>query len=394
MKRISQIQKDRVLLIGSPLSYKLVDFELLRRENIDPILSYSKEMTAIPDGISVYYDSLSVKEVDRIIQNFKIQFLVCFNDNFLIQSAQLRTKYNLPGIGYPEIKKFKIKSDMYRLLSPNLSTPKTIQYDEYVTFCDISKTLGGGEYFIKPDNLAGAEGSCHLRDEENFHEWRKSKRNIGICYLIQRYYSDPLYHCELVVKNNKIRYIQARRYSYPNHKFLEGKIIASFPVQDRKMQHVIERESIKVQKVLGFKNGVMHTEFFVGNDFNPVFLETNIRQAGGGINLVHKRRAGISLETLMILIELNREFEIAKTDQSIFDLCGYIPLKKGLVTDIDIPMLKGHYEFDIRVQLGSTYHAPRSASNTAVSFVGFSKAYGDLLADFSYLERNDMIKYG
>lgn len=394
MHRKNKKSGTKVLLIGSPLSYKLVDYELLRRENIEPILSYSRDMTLIPDGISVYYDTLSMSAMDQIIQEHKVQSLVCFNDNFLIQAAQLRTKNDLSGIGYPEIKKFKMKSEMYRVLGARTATPKTLSYKESLSFTNISEMLGEGEYFIKPDNLAGAEGCCHISDEENYYEWKQSKRALETNYLIQRYYSDPLYHCELVVKNNKIRYMQARRYSYPNHRFLEGKIIASFPVQDMKIQHAIERESIKAQKILGFKNGVMHTEFFVDKDFNPVFLETNIRQAGGGINLIHKRRAGISLETLMILLELNREFEITLSDPSIFDLCGYIPIKEGRVTGIDIPSLKGDYDFDIRVQLGSYYQAPKSASNTSVSFVGFSKSYEDLLADFSYLESNDIIKYG
>ena len=89
--------------------------------------------------------------------------------------------------------------------------------------------------------------------------------------------------------------------------FLSGKIIASFPIVDLPLQMKIEREAIKVQQLLEYKNGVMHTEFFLDNDQHLVFLETNIRQAGGAINLIHRRRAGVSLETAMVLLELNKD---------------------------------------------------------------------------------------
>lgn len=393
MNRIGQIEKKRVLLIGVPFSYKLVDYELLKSECIEPVLSYLKGTPPISDELSVYYDVLCFDEIAQIIEDYSIKYIVCFNDNFLIQTGQLRTRYGLPGIGYPEIIKFKMKSEMYKMLSPYLTTPKTLHYRHDFSFKNISDVLGAGEYFIKPDNLAGSEGSRHIRNQEDYHDWQESNNNSGNHFLIQRYYSDPLYHCELVVRHNEIRYIQARRYSYPNHRFLEGKIIASFPVQDIALRQLIEQQSIIVQQRLGLKNGIMHTEFFVGTDCKPVFLETNIRPAGGAINLVHKRRAGISLETLMILLELDRDFDISVEDRQLFDLCGYIPLKQGRVTNIVIPELRGSYDFDIRVQRGVSCLAPTSASNTSVAFVGFSSDYDNLERDFFSLENNDIITY-
>ncbi|HHS8316164.1 TPA: ATP-grasp domain-containing protein [Legionella pneumophila] len=387
------MQTTRVLLIGVPFSYKLVDYKLLKSERIEPVLSYLKGTQPISSGISAYYEALCFDEIAQIIEDYSIKYIVCFNDNFLIQAGQLRSRYGLPGIGYPEINKFKVKSEMYKMLSPYLSTPKTIHYRHDFSFKNISEILGVGEYFIKPDNLAGSEGSCHIRNTEDYHYWQQLNNNSGNHFLIQRYYSEPLYHCELVVRHNEIRYIQARRYSYPNHRFLEGKIIASFPIQDIALRQLIEQQSIIVQQHLGLKNGIMHTEFFVGTDCKPVFLETNIRPAGGAINLVHKRRAGISLETLMILLELDRDFDISVEDRQLFDLCGYIPLKQGRVTNIVIPELKGIYDFDIRVQLGMNYQAPTSASNTAVAFVGFSPVYNDLEDDFIFLEDKEPIIY-
>jgi hypothetical protein len=387
------MQQLNPLLIGVPFTYKLIDFALLKRNNIEPILTYQKGTQTLCEGQSEYYDSLHVEELGRIIESSKVDAIVCFNDNFLIEAAQLRTKYKIPGASYPDIQKYKIKSEMYKSLSPYLMVPKTLSFSENLTFEEIVNYLGEGEYFIKPDNLAGAEGGCHIRSKRDYMNWKKSNFNLRTMYLVQKYYSAPLYHCELIIKNNVIQYIQARRYSYPNHMFLNGKIIASFPIIDSSLQRKIEQEAIKVQQKLGYKNGVMHTEFFLENEHNLIFLETNIRPAGGAINLIHRRRAGIAMETAMVLLELNKNFTITLNKPHLFDFCGYIPLKKGQVSQICLPKLKGHYSFDIRVEIGASYEAPKSASNTAVSFVGYSSDYSDLSDDFFSLENNDIIKY-
>lgn len=59
-----------------------------------------------------------------------------------------------------------------------------------------------------------------------------------------------------------------------------------------------------------------------------------------------------------------------------------------------MPKLKGQYNFDFRVKIGEYYDTPKSASNTAASFVGYSSVYSDLISDFFSLENSDIIKYG
>lgn len=381
------------LLIGMPLTYKLIDFELLKNNDIEPILAYLEGTETIGIGTNVYYKSLVIDEISRIIETNKVDAIVCFNDNFLIEAAHLRTKYNIPGIKYPTIEKYKIKSEMYRVLSSYMTVPKTIKYHEDLPFEEIIECIGYGEYFIKPDNLAGAEGGCHIKSKNDYINWKSASLNPGINYILQKFYPDPLFHCELIVHHGEIKYIQARQYSYPNHMFLSGKIIASFPIVDLPLQMKIEREAIKVQQLLEYKNGVMHTEFFLDNDHHLVFLETNIRQAGGAINLIHRRRAGVSLETAMVQLELNKDIIIKLNSNDIYDFCGYIPLKHGRVSQICLPKLKGQYNFDFRVKIGEHYDTPKSASNTSASFIGYSSVYSDLIDDFFSLENNDIIKY-
>ena len=76
----------------------MIDFELLKNNDIEPIFAYLERTETIGIGKNVYYKSLAIDEISRIIETNKADAIVCFNDNFLIEAAQLRTKYNIPGL--------------------------------------------------------------------------------------------------------------------------------------------------------------------------------------------------------------------------------------------------------------------------------------------------------
>jgi biotin carboxylase len=387
------MHKLSALCIGRPFILNEIDFELLKKLNIEPILVYPEGTAALSQGKSVFYKELSVDEISKITEEYKVDAIICFNDNFLIEAAQIRTKYNIPGIHFPEIEKYKIKSAMYQALGNEVFYPQTMNYRKNLTFEEIVDNIGNGECFIKPDNLAGSEGGCHIQSKDDYNAWKNSGYNPSLRYVVQKFYSGTLYHCELIVKDGTIKYIQARQYSYHNHMFLQGKIISSFPIIDLALKNKIEQAAAKVQQVLKYHNGVMHTEFFLDNNYNPVFLETNIRQAGGAINLIHKKRSGISLETAMVLLEFGKDVRINLNETLDYDMCGYIPRKKGIVSKIIIPKLKGEYNFDIRVKIGDYFESPNSASDTEAAFVGYSSNYQDLIDDFNYLENNGVVEY-
>ncbi|MCE3045429.1 acetyl-CoA carboxylase biotin carboxylase subunit family protein [Legionella sp. 16cNR16C] len=384
-----------VLLIGPSFLYDQIDFEILKENNISPIYSFKKGINQknISDEYeAVYYEDLTIQHFIKIISEKRPDAIVCYNDNFLMQVAQLRDYFSIPGMGVREVKKFKIKSQMYNLLCTVLPTPKTVVFDSSVTPTLLRERLGEGDYFLKPDDLAGAEGTLQIKSEEIVSCWEKLKFSDERQFIIQKYYDLPLVHCELYIQQGQIKYIQARHYSYPNHLFLKGKIISSFPIQNHLLEKKIESASKLVASVLNFNNGVMHTEFFVGHDERLIFLETNIRQAGGAINLIHKKRSGVSMETAMILLELNKPL-LLKENFKGFQISGYIPMQEGKVMSITLPKLKGEYKFDVRVKVGDICEQPTSASNASISFLGESDKLENLLDDFRWLENNSMIEY-
>lgn len=390
-----KVSKDvRVLIIGKLISYKLVDTEMLHQKGVEPYFVFleSERGSHSEQFKAVYVESLCEALIKPLIVEFDIQAICCFNDNFLLQVASLRQELGLMGISLEEMKKFKRKSAMYSALADSIEIIPFLSVNEFLCFDKVKATIGPPPYFLKPDELAGAEGTQKINNEEQFIEFMAKYKPNSEQLVIQPYIDADLYHCDLFVEGGHIIYSQARKYSYPNHNILKGKIIASFPVRDDFLRHRLEEQAEIVQKQLGFKNGVMHTEFFVEQSGHIKFLETNIRQPGGGINLIHKERAGISVETAMVLLEMQLGVELNLKNRKSFT-SGYIPMRQGVVTGFRVPELKGKVDFEMRVEIDQVCNMPSSASHASVSYLGEYSSIDDMEEDFKLIEQHGIVDY-
>lgn len=383
---------DRVLIVGPPSLYNLVDIDVLKENGLYPFFTYLKQHKNTIKNYAIFIDSLSYQEILAIVEKERIKFLVCFNDNFLIESAKVRETAKLPGIKTKEIGKYKIKSEMYQAVSKTVKTIPHVKLDQDLKYQDVIKIFGKNKLFIKPDSMAGSEGTSMCQNEKEFNSIQEKILSNKYSSIIQPYLDEKLFHCELYVKDGKVIYQDARKYSYPNQKILSGKIISSFPIIDKAKRMVLEEHACRVKDALNFKCGVMHTEFFWDEINAPVFLETNIRQAGGGINLIHREITGISMETVMILLETGRDIQIS-TNQEFYYTSGYIPWKSGVVKSFNIPKLKGTLKFDFRVNIGDVLASNTSASDTAVSYLGKYNKHEDIQSDFETIEKSDIVLY-
>lgn len=114
----------RVLIIGSPLSYELVDDELIERNFIKAFYLYkkTKNQKLLHSKLKVFVDELTIHQVKQIIMEYKIDSIVCFDDQFLLEAAKIRKELHLPGIVFDVMKKFKCKSEMNKQLKEHIKT--------------------------------------------------------------------------------------------------------------------------------------------------------------------------------------------------------------------------------------------------------------------------------
>jgi len=383
---------NRPLLIGSDLQYTQIDMSVLARHGISPLFLYVHQLGSMPKSFSLVCDELSVDSVSEVVSNNNINSIVNFNDNFVLEASKLRSAHKIEGITEKEALKFKSKRVMYECLGKYISVPPVLLFSQSLTYSDISSHFNNNKLFIKPDSRAGSEGTGKIFSESDFDKWLRGNYNSEYDYIIQPYIDFSLYHCDIIVSNNKIIYSSARQYSYPNHLFLQGNIIASLPINDVRLEEAIKEKAEIVKDVLQLVNGVMHIEFFSKGENDIIFLETNLRQPGGAINLMHSEVLGVSIETIMVLLECGVSLDKIDGVTSLY-MAGYIPRKRGTVTSIETPELKGNLKYDIRVKVGDKCSSPLSASDASASFVGKYKNHEDLYNDFLLLENNGIINY-
>jgi len=388
------LDRQKVLIIGNPIVYELVDDELLKKNQLDLYFVFKKtDRNKISNKrLNVFVESLVVGEIKKIILENNIDNIVCFDDQFLLNAAALRDEFKYIGLGHEEMKRFKYKSQMNNVLKKNMSTIPFISFTPSLSYQDLCVYFNNPPFFAKPDSSAGSEGTMKINNKEDYNFLIKCLSKDPRDFIIQPFLEGNLYHCELIIQDNKVIYSQARRYSYPNFNILLGKVIASFPIGDCYERKEIESLAMDVQKLLNFGNGVMHTEFFKNSCGEFVFLETNIRPAGGGINLIHKNRLGISLETAMILLELRKSIHLTVNTKKLYT-SGYIPMKKGRVIGFEYPEFKGRIDFNERVKRGDICYNPRSASDAALSYIGEYDTIKDMEDDFKIIESFDIVKY-
>lgn len=383
----------KALVIGSKSQYEEIDLNALKNKGLDIYLAYQTYDIPLNGTKAVFYDKLNTESIKNIVNEESISVLVCYKDEFLYYAAEVRTQCNIQGIKLAEVKKYKYKSAMCDLASEKVLTVPYIKYTKKLRFEDLKLNLGDGPYFVKPDNLAGSEGSIKFYNKVDFQLWVDNYSKKYLENIIQPYMNEQLYHCEMVVQNGRVLYTNSRIYSYPNHKFLDGKIILSMPALDSEIKEKVNEAASAVREALNFNNGLMHSEFFVSEDKKVTFLETNIRQVGGTISLIHKDIIGCSFETILILIDSGVTLDEFKVNESLFHYAGYIPRKKGIVSRLNKPEFKGDVKVSFRVSIGDKLTNPTSTSDASASIYGKYNNYSHMISDFHYIENNPLIEY-
>lgn len=384
----------KVLIIGAPLAYDLVDIKLIERYQLKPFFLFKDEDAKIVqhNKQNIYVDELTTENLKKIVIKYNLDGIVCFNDKFLIDVSVIRRDLGIQGISFSEMKKFKCKSAMYDAIKKELKTIPYLPLHNKLSYESVCGLLGEAPFFIKPDSSAGSEGAVMINNKKEYMAFINQLQVNNGDHIIQPYIDGTLYHCEVIVHNGNVIYSQAGKYSYPNFNILSGKIIASFPIRNTLLSKEIEEAAESVQKILNFKNGIMHTEFFKENGEELKFLETNIRPPGGDINLIHMNRLGVSMETVMILLEMGKDIQLAVNSEKLYT-SGYIPMKKGKVIGFNYPDLKGKVEFKPKVNIGDICYTPKSASDAALSYVGEYDSIEDMEDDFRLIESIDIIQY-
>lgn len=347
----------KLLCIEPTEYYGLVDTNLLSGLGIEVIFVCKVGSKTTDIGACVFVNSFEYADLYAICKLTCPDHIVCFSEDLFVDLAKISSELGIKGMNLAKAKLLSHKNIMYDKLCGTVQCPKTMILSDDVSFNSLKNVLGANEIFIKPINKAGSYETYHVKNEADYQEFLVQQKEGLTNYIAQNYINADLYHSELVVFNGEVLYSSARKYSFPNHLMVSrNEPIFSLNISDPDQYKKILDASIKVQEVLGVDNGILHTEFFVTKAGDVIFIETNARAPGIGLNHMHRKKLSISLETLLCFIVCDVQ-PPALIEQNYYYLCGYYPLRPGMVKKVELPKLDVSNEWIVYVK-PNDFHDP------------------------------------
>lgn len=359
--------KIKKLLCIDPLQdYELIDCDLLLQLGIAPFFLIKDASKSVEDRENVLVNSFLFDDLFAICDSIRPDYIVCFSEDMFVDIATVREKLNIAGMSLNTSLLLSHKDLMYQKLDGLFSYPKTTTLTESPNLKLIKEKIGVQEIFVKLINSSGSYETYHIKTEEEFCNFLTNKKEIAENYIAQAYVADDLYHSELAVFEGNILFVEARKYTHPNHLMVSKNLpIFSLNILDAHQRQSIIDASVKVCQLLEFNNGVLHTEFFMNDDGYIQFIETNARPPGIGLNKLYQRKYSISLETILCCVVCGVAPPSLIVNRSHF-VCGYFPRKRGVIKKINKPELSVQNEWTLFVSPDDTSEEMAHMSKSAM----------------------------
>lgn len=327
----------KLLIIDDLCDYSLIDIELLKRKKIEAIFAFCdpKKYENHVGENKVYIQSLSFENIIGIAKEIHPNYIACMSEEYFFDIARVRELLSISGMSIRTSKKLSDKSIMNQIaMERGLDTPNTKQLNNKDSYYTLSQTLGTESIFIKPTSKTGSFETYKISSEKEYRQFLNRKKLEINQYIAQEFILGDLYHSEMVVSKGKVKFLHSRKYSSPNADMVfHQKPLFSSEISHKQTKQLIEEASLKLVNVFGMENGIYHNEFFL-KDNKALFLETNARAPGIGLNYMYEQMLGVSLETLLCLILCNAELPPLKINNFKY-ICGYYPIKKGKVVSVN-----------------------------------------------------------
>lgn len=382
----------KLLVIDDLCEYGLIDQSYLERNNIEPYYLYHpKKLTSrILKSNEIVVDSFSYEEIYKASKELRPDYIVSLSEEYFEIISEIRRELSISGMSLEKAILLSNKTAMYGAAElSGITIPKTVLVDELSTFGSISQALKSNDIFIKPINKSGSFETFKVKSNDEFKVFKDNHRLPLGSYIAQEYIDDELFHTELIVSKGQIKFLSCRKYSSPNAEMvLKEKPIFSVGVVDEKVVQKLKDASIKIVSALNIENAVLHNEFFL-RDQEPIFLETNARIPGIGLNHMYYEMLGVSFETILCLIVCNVHIDEVCCKSKSY-LCGYYPIKKGRVISVDKIMVGDGCQWTIFVKEGEELDSRLHMTKSAM-VICWGKSINEMIEASKKLECHEVI---
>ncbi len=348
-------------------------------------------------------DKFTLETVEPIVKKYltanpaeDLRILNCEEESGLL-CAELRQRHNLPGRTTAEVLPFVDKIVMKEKLSNSaVRMPKHIVFDKdsyqksSVAYINLVEQQIGYPLIIKPTQGSGSVGAFKIVQAQDLKPCLDDLSQDGQEYEIDEFIEGKIYHCDALIRDQKVLFFAAGEYINPCLDFDKGKpagtliLLETDPLRKR-LQQFTEQVTTFLQP----PNGMIHLEVFQTLKDELVFLEVGARAPGGYIVPAYYKMYAVNLEILHYQVQLGWPVILPESTAKLYAGVCYFPNKHGIVREIKKPTLQCKHNLQFHVTVGESLKASNGLDGSSGALMYWSENYAALRADFESLRNFD-----
>ncbi|MGF1741780.1 ATP-grasp domain-containing protein [Vibrio profundum] len=300
-------------------------------------------------------------------------YIVNTSEANTLVAAELRQQFRISGLTPSDAVLFTDKSRMKRAVAEKgIRTPKSCLLS--ANYGHLSQALGQA-FIVKPVDAAGSYGVELIHTQAELDNYYLKYRPVGDRFIAEQFISGTMYHCDVVIQNNKPIFQACSEYLFPNLDFKNGKNLSSFPVLDPKQQATIFQFSNQCLQALGYSNGIYHLELFVENG-ECFFLEVGARIPAALVVKMYEVTYGVNIADLSVqALTQSLDLSIQQNLTGHYFIWSYLAKTSGEVKQLTKPSFASSVDIQWEVEIGQTI----DQSKSIIDRVGVLTAHNDCL---------------
>lgn len=350
--------------------------------------------------------------INQYLQEVKRENLqLVTNDEYCIPIvSQIIDNLGLRGFGEETSLRFIDKIVMKdTLASHGIRTPYHQLFDKDQYFKDKQLYIQNIEknfeypFVIKPVASFGATSFNKIHNRTEWSNHAEQIANFDVIFQIEEFISGTVFHCDAIVKNSQIIFSSISEYIWPIALFKEGYPSGSIwlPSSDPRWTKLSEFHQ-RIIAAMQPPDGATHSELFISDNNEIVFLEIATRPSGALVVSTIERITGVNVELAHFKLRLKRPLTIQEKPVTNFSLFCYVPKKPGKVISLELPDLKSEVNVEWKIKPGDVIK-PVSIdendillrpSNIAATIVLNNSDFTSLYDDFITLKTAKFITTG
>lgn len=352
------------------------------------------------------FHQVDVHEVESILLEYLAEHqgadirLLTNEDSTQVVCAQLREKYAILGVTTEQILPYVNKVVSKNKLQHRVRTPKFVLFDkqayqkESLIYAQNLKQELDFPMFIKPIDLVSSIGTYYIPDNITLTQVLEHIQQEPWTFEIDEFIDGALFHCDVVVYNQRVTFFMASRYANPLAQFSKGCPMGSIPVNDPMLQEQLKEFSLHIIKALGWFSSAFHIEVFQNKATGElIFLEAAARTPGALVPEMYELMFGHNLEELYFASQLN-----TLSDERLYPTnrkAGWITFPKigGALASVNIPKLDIQHNMVCFVSTGQILKQANSLLDGACNVIFWDEQYQKVEQAFEQLKRHQLLVF-